>query len=300
MAYGIPWQGSKNRLARWVVDRLPASHTLVDLFAGGCAVTHRALETGRFARVVANDLGVGPQVFERACRGEYEGWAVVRTKAEFEEHLGEDPAADLCHSFGNDRSTYLWGPEYEAVKVPGSKLVLGMGTVEERQRWYRQVVEAARAVAAGGLGRPGALEVVERTKRLRNCAKLQNVEAARSLRALGGACAADALEVTRLDYREVEVPEGATVYADPPYRGTNNRGHGGAFDFAAFDAWLAAVPFPVVVSEKERLPGCEVLASRESPQCMAAGGNTTRTELLQVQSRFAGEVRSRLEAERAR
>ena len=33
--YGMPWQGSKSRIAEWVIDILPPSHTLVDLFAGG-------------------------------------------------------------------------------------------------------------------------------------------------------------------------------------------------------------------------------------------------------------------------
>ena len=33
--YGMPWQGSKSRIAEWVVELLPPSHTLVDLFAGG-------------------------------------------------------------------------------------------------------------------------------------------------------------------------------------------------------------------------------------------------------------------------
>lgn len=33
--YGMPWQGSKSRIAEWVVDVLPPSHTLVDLFGGG-------------------------------------------------------------------------------------------------------------------------------------------------------------------------------------------------------------------------------------------------------------------------
>jgi site-specific DNA-adenine methylase len=35
MKYGLPWQGSKSRIAEWVVDLLPQSHVLVDLFAGG-------------------------------------------------------------------------------------------------------------------------------------------------------------------------------------------------------------------------------------------------------------------------
>ena len=31
----MPYQGSKSRIAEWVIDVLPKSHTLVDLFAGG-------------------------------------------------------------------------------------------------------------------------------------------------------------------------------------------------------------------------------------------------------------------------
>lgn len=41
MRYGIPYMGSKNRIAKWIVDSLPASDTLVDLFAGGCAEVAR-------------------------------------------------------------------------------------------------------------------------------------------------------------------------------------------------------------------------------------------------------------------
>ena len=41
--YGVPYLGSKSRIAPWVVERLPSAETFVDLFAGGCAVTHAAL-----------------------------------------------------------------------------------------------------------------------------------------------------------------------------------------------------------------------------------------------------------------
>ena len=68
MRYGLPYRGSKSTIAEWVVDVLPASHTLVDLFAGGCAVTHCALLSGKFGRVVANDLNGTPELF-RECIG---------------------------------------------------------------------------------------------------------------------------------------------------------------------------------------------------------------------------------------
>ena len=52
--YGLPYRGSKSRIAEWVVSVLPPAPVLVDLFAGGCAVTHAALHSGKWGRIVAN------------------------------------------------------------------------------------------------------------------------------------------------------------------------------------------------------------------------------------------------------
>lgn len=35
MGFGVPYQGSKSRIAQWVVGNLPSAPVLVDLFAGG-------------------------------------------------------------------------------------------------------------------------------------------------------------------------------------------------------------------------------------------------------------------------
>ena len=51
--YGLPYQGSKNSIAEWVLDHLPATDTLVDLMAGGCAVSHAALMSGKYKHVIA-------------------------------------------------------------------------------------------------------------------------------------------------------------------------------------------------------------------------------------------------------
>ena len=59
-AYGLPYMGSKNRIAEWVVENLPSAGTLVDLFAGGCAITHCAMLSGKFKHVIANDISDTP------------------------------------------------------------------------------------------------------------------------------------------------------------------------------------------------------------------------------------------------
>ena len=74
MRYGTPYKGGKNAIAPWVVEHLPAAETFVDLFAGGCAVTHAAMLSGKFERFIANDLGDAPAVFRDAINGEFEAF----------------------------------------------------------------------------------------------------------------------------------------------------------------------------------------------------------------------------------
>ena len=56
MIYGLPYMGSKGRIAKQLMDALPSGRVLVDPFDGGCAVTHAALLAGKWERVVANDI----------------------------------------------------------------------------------------------------------------------------------------------------------------------------------------------------------------------------------------------------
>ena len=35
MRYGLPYKGSKNQIAKWLIDQLPPAETFVDLFFGG-------------------------------------------------------------------------------------------------------------------------------------------------------------------------------------------------------------------------------------------------------------------------
>ena len=71
MRYGVPYRGSKNKIAQWVTSNLPAGETLIDLFAGGCAVTHAVLLSGKWNHIVANDIGDAPQLFMDAVHGKY-------------------------------------------------------------------------------------------------------------------------------------------------------------------------------------------------------------------------------------
>ena len=116
MRYGVPYQGSKNKIAGWVIDNLPEDEILVDLFAGGCAVTHAAMLSGKWDRIVANDIGDAPELFVDAIDGKYADEKRWISREDFQNLKNTDPYVSLCWSFGNSRSNYLYAQEIEPWK----------------------------------------------------------------------------------------------------------------------------------------------------------------------------------------
>jgi len=113
MKYGIPYQGSKNKIADWVIENLPAGECLVDLFAGGCAITHAALLSGKWDRVICNDIGDGPRLFHDAIQGKYHDEDRWISREDFFRLKDTDPYVRYCWSFGNDARDYLYSKEVE-------------------------------------------------------------------------------------------------------------------------------------------------------------------------------------------
>lgn len=114
--YGIPYQGSKNAIAAHIVaEYLPPSACLVDIFAGGCAITHAALEAG-FHKVIANDISDAPELFAAAARGEYKNEKRWISREDFARLKNNDVYVRYCWSFGNNANGYMYSVEIEPWK----------------------------------------------------------------------------------------------------------------------------------------------------------------------------------------
>lgn len=263
MRYGVPYQGSKNSIAQWVVGNLPPAGVFIDLFAGGCAVTHAAMLSGKFAKYIVNDLGDAPDVFIKAANGGYADYDVVPTREEFNNTT--DYVTKLLYSFGNNCSDYLWGAQLERVKVAASRMLIAP-TLHERRMRYRDFIKCLEGVqVTKGLCN---LQGLERLQGLEGLEGLERLERLCGLRGM------DRLERLRVDYRDVDLPEDATIYADPPYRGADCGGYaGGVFDYHAFDAWLAECGRLVIVSEYTCPAGCVEIASRPKRVLMDSNDN---------------------------
>lgn len=287
MRYGVPYRGSKNKIAQWVISNLPAGDTLVDLFAGGCAVTHAALLSGKWNHIIANDIGDAPQLFMDAVHGKYADEKRWISREDFHRLKDSDPYVSLCWSFGNNRRDYLYSKEIEPWKkalhyarVFGDTSLLRQFGInsdgsskdikpnnEEYKRLYSQWL--------GHQVKHKRFYDSEHLERLENLERLQNLEGLQRLEGL------------QSDYRDVQIPSNAVVYADPPYKRTNCTGYKFDFDHEAFEKWLAEVPFMVVISEYEALNGCVEVASTKKQSSMGTGNKGgSDIEKLFVQERF--------------
>ena len=115
----------------------------------------------------------------------------------------------------------------------------------------------------------------------------QSLERLQSLESLQRLDSLQSLERLQLDYRNVEIPKDAVVYADPPYKNTGSTGYAGQFDYDAFEKWLADVPFMVILSEYYAPKGCTEIASIKKQRAMGTGNKGgTNIEKMFVQDRF--------------
>ena len=274
--YGVPYKGSKSAIAKWIVDLLPPSHTLVDLFAGGCAVTHCAMLSGKWERFVVNDLTDAPTMFIVAIKGEYDDYCTIPDRDQFNQEKATDYALSVLNSFSNNGRDYLWSKKLEPVKVHASRM-LAMPSMHERRMEYKKFIHAlSDYIREGDAVRKltGSADGKDKSHGLQGLQSLEGLERLQSLERL------------QMDYRDVPIERGATVYADPPYRGTIPGAYA-EFDYREFDEWLDSVDFPVYVSEYTCPDGCVEIARREKNQTCAANCNKRVQERVFVQERFA-------------
>ena len=286
--YGLPYKGSKNAIAKWVIDNLPAADWFIDVFAGGCAITHAAIESGKYKHIIANDLTDTPAVFKAACEGEFEGYATVPSREQFHEQKADDRAMALLYSFGNNTETYLWGAEVEHVKAEAERMISAPSVYERRMAYKRFI----RALAKYGIhGRGTDLQGLQRLQGLEGLGRLERLERLQGLQGLEGL---QRLQVTKLDYHDLflfGVPESSVVYLDPPYKGTDTTGYA-PFDYAEFESWLKTLNFPVVVSEYTCPKGFEVFASKNKRVKLSSANNSRfKDELLCVQKQYINDYR---------
>lgn len=118
--FGLPYMGSKNRIAKELITEIiwnePNAQIFLDLFAGGCAMSHAAILSGKYKKVIANDINEMPKLFKNAILGKYRDEKRWISRDEFHKLKDTDMYIKSCWSFGNKGDNYLYGKHLEPYK----------------------------------------------------------------------------------------------------------------------------------------------------------------------------------------
>ncbi len=269
MNYGLPYKGSKNLIATKVLEHLPSAPVLVDLFCGGCAIAHAALLSGKFDKVIINDIEGGvSQLFLDAAQGKFKNETRWISREEFFRLRETDSYVRYIWSFGNNGRDYLYSKHIEPYKKALHYAVF-FGDFDELHRLCPLISDDAEKALQGinylkqrriAIGKAIVSELKEKAtdedietnplyqsvKRDKLSGRLQRLERLERLENL------ENLERYNTDYRNVVLPDNSIVYCDPPYANTNRYGlNGSGFDNEAFWEWARHCIQPVFISEYE-------------------------------------------------
>lgn len=245
-SYGVPYQGSKSKIAVDIIKLLPKGKRLVDLFGGGGAITHAALLSDKWEEVLYNDINpLITQLFLDAYNGKYRNYKRIVRRAEFHKLKDTDPFVRYIYSFGNCGRTYLFSEEIEPVKCKFIELILSEGSTEEKRLMYEEIIYLLEKFINNGgkIEQLHQLHLFQRLNRLNSIADIKNRSTLFNHEVK--------LEVSNISYEDYEYKDGDVVYCDIPYENTefcysNNKRN--TFDSLKFYDWVKTRDYPVYFS----------------------------------------------------
>lgn len=261
--YGIPYQGSKSGIADSLISFLPSNKRFCDLFGGGAAMTDCAVRSGKYEKVLYNELNpLLPPLIQKAINGDYNydrfkpEWV---SREQFEQQKNKDGYIKYIWSFSNGGKNYLFSQELEPKKrslhnfvVFGikddfikqyfndiDKFVISDDIRKRRMllRRYMQMKQQKRPMLQ--LERLQQLQQLERLERLQQLEQLERLERL------------ERLEVTCGSYLDYKHKDGDVVYCDPPYEKTAK--YSGGFNHKEFYDWVASRPYKVYFSSYQNI-----------------------------------------------
>jgi site-specific DNA-adenine methylase len=286
MNYGMPYMGSKNRIARDIVEQLPSAEYFVDLFCGGCAVTHAAMLSGKYKKFIVNDIAPDmPRLFVDAINGKYRNEKRWISRENFERLKDTDTYVRTCWSFGNDGHSYIYGRKIEPwKKALHYARVLGDFSLLKRD-FGIDTDDASRQNIAKNADTWKLRDKLKYSlRRLQSLQSLENLKRLQSLESMESN-----LQIFSLDYQSVEIPHDSVVYCDIPYRGTKEY-KDGCFDYSRFYDWLRTRDYPVWVSEYAMPDDFFSVWSRDKVSTCGTHNNRKTTEHLFLHKRFSDEI----------
>lgn len=280
--YGIPYMGSKSKIAEWIVSYFPNKHNFYDLFCGGCAITHCAMHKRMFKNYFINDIkSEMPKLFIDCINGKYNNEKRWISKEEFDRLKGNgDPYIDICFSFGNNwRKGYAYSKDIEPFKKAFhyaivfddySLMMDGYGVnlsiiKDVKGGTYEKYLAAKKIIQ---LQLNAHLQHLESYTRLQSLERLQQLT---KLTKIGFT-----INQSGVSYDEVYIQPNSVIYCDIPYKNTESYNEF-EFDYDKFYKWCLNQKELVFISEYDMPSDFICIAEKEKTCQFSATNNALKS-----------------------
>lgn len=250
MNYGLPYKGSKNKLAEKINALFPKKKHFFDLFCGGCAITHRALIENKFETYTINDINpMCTELFMDAIHGKFKNEKRWISREDFQN--SSEPYVRFCWSFGNNLKNYLYGEVVEpwkkalhyarvlndftlleemGIKTDGTQKDIKEHYNEYKEKYIKWYLEKKLMSVKDYEELKKNLESkIAELERLESLERLERLQSLQSLESL------ERLQRFNKSYDEIEIKENSLIYCDIPYRNTD--AYLNEFDYEKFYEW---------------------------------------------------------------
>ena len=275
MNYGIPYMGSKSKIAASIAMNFPKAENFYDLFGGGFSMTHYTMIRckHKFKNFFYNEINSDVvDLVKKAIDGEF-SYKVFKpefvTRDEFFKRKDSDAYIRCLWSFGNSQKSYLFSKEIEPYKKSMhnavvfdefddiSRAVIGdnwpkkVDSIYLRRLFIRQKIEYFRKTNTLPVIITNFLneKQLQRLQQLQQLQQLEQLEQLERLQQLEQLEQLQQLHTSSLSYEDVEIEGNSIVYCDIPYKDTAS--YLIDFDHDKFYDWAASRNFPVFISEYE-------------------------------------------------
>lgn len=270
MRYGMPYMGSKNQIAKWVIENLPKKENLYDLFGGGGAITHCACESGKFKHIIYNEYNqLVAKAFDMAIHGKFRNEKRWISRKDFHKLKNKDPYVAICFSFGNNLRSYCYSEKTEKLKK-----ALHYAICFSDFSFLENLGVNIDHNLAGRIKITSAIKELLKLNEL----QMQNLERLERLESLERL---QHLYLTNKDYADVQIKENSVIYCDPPYMNTEK--YRVDFNHDEFYKWCGKQKQLVIISEYGMPQDRFIcIAEKEKRSLMRSSNRTTKTEKLFV------------------
>ena len=289
MNFGLPYKGSKNKIANWVCDILPSANTLYDLFGGGGAITHCASLNRKYNNYIVNDLNsLCIKGLKMAFNGEFKNEKRWISRNDFFKLKDTDYYVACCFSFGNDFKTYAYGKDIEQFKkamhysvvlndnsilskfVNVDNLNYTSNALRDRMIYLRKYLHNFTDFKDKKIN----LQNLERLARLQSLERLQCLNELNNEQK-------DNIKFYSDDYQNIPLTDkDAIIYCDIPYLNTDKYKY--SFDYERFYLWAEKQKIPIYISEYQMPKDRFICIAEKEKKCSLSATNNVKITIERI------------------